>query len=124
MASMSGPAGSVLAVARGRGVTRPNATRTVAVDTPVRSAIARSDRPCPSSAAIRAASSPVSLTGPFGPVRSRTSPATPPRVKSWPHRHNVTPLTPNAAATSAAAATFVAASCTAASRRPRSSPAA
>jgi len=103
-------------------VTRPNATRTVAVDTSVRAAICRNDRPCRSNSAIRAASAPVSLIGPFGPVRPRPSPATPPCPNAWPHRHNVTVVTPNAAATSTALATFVLLSCTAASRRPISSP--
>src|SRR5665648_74696 len=67
---------------------------------------------------------PVSLLGPFGPGRSRTSPTTPPWETAAVHRHNVATLTPNADATPTADAILVAASCTAARRRPVSSPAA
>jgi len=76
-------------------VTRPNATRTVAVDTPVRAAIFSSVSPAASRRAIRPARAAVSLIGPLGPVRARTIPA----AKSRRHVHNVTPLTENAAAT-------------------------
>ncbi len=59
---------------------RPSATRTVAVDTPVAAAIFSSVYPAASRATIRAANPGVSLIGPFGPVRARTSPATPLQV--------------------------------------------
>ena len=95
----------------------------MAVDTPAAAAICSNVDPVASSSTIRATSGPVSLLGPFGPERSRTNPTTPPRVTADVHRHNVATLTPNADATSTAGAILVTASCTAARRRPASSPA-
>lgn len=68
---------------------RPSATRTVAVLTPVCSAIAASVSPSASSAWIRAITSSVSLLGPFGPTFAGTSPATPCAVNACRHRHSV-----------------------------------
>ena len=65
---------SVVVPARGRGATRPSATRTVAVDTPVAAVTALSDNPCPCRATIRAASAAVSVT-PLTPTAAATSPA-------------------------------------------------
>src|SRR5665811_1309348 len=90
-------------------MTRPRATRTVAVDTSVAAAISSNVRPAASSPTICATSGPVSLLGPFGPERSRTSPTTPPWETAAVHRHNVATLTPNAEATSTAGAILVAA---------------
>ena len=103
---------------------RPNATRTVAVLTPLRAAIAARLRPCPSRSRIQAATCSVSFDGPFGPVLAGTNPATPALSYPLVHRHSVTMPTSNAGATAAAVAIFVLTSWTAASRRPTSSPAA
>jgi len=59
------------------GPTRPNATRTVAVDTPVCAAIVANVAPEAANSTTRALSASVSLIGPFGPLRVRSSPATP-----------------------------------------------
>src|SRR5680860_1216191 len=107
-----------------RAVTRPSATRTVAVDTPVCIAILRNEAPAASSSTMRALTWSVSFEGPLGPVRVGTSPATPSVVKSCFHRHSVTVEILNAEATSVALAALVATSCTAARRRPIPSPAA
>ena len=61
----------------GLGATRPSATRTVAVDTPVAAAIFANDKPRPSSSTICARRAGVNLVGPFGPVRSVANPSTP-----------------------------------------------
>ena len=103
------------------GATRPNATRTVAVETPVSEAIFSNVALAASRPAIRRDKEAVSLIGPLGPVRARTKASTPPAAKSRLHVHNVTPLTPNPAATSWEVAILAATSCTAASRRPTSS---
>ncbi len=64
-----------------------------------------------------------SLLGPLWPGRSRTSATAPAAVNAPAQRHNVDWLTPNADATSVAEAIFVVTNCTAANRRPASSPA-
>src|SRR5665647_1998835 len=99
-------------------MTRPNATRTVAVETPVAAAICCKVRPVASSFTIRPARDVVSLLGRRGPGRSVTNPTTPPTPKARFQRHNVASLTPNADATSATEAMLVVTSCTAANRRP------
>src|SRR6266498_3433520 len=107
----------------GRVPVRPSAARTLKVDTPVAAAIWRSRMPCPSSPAIRATISGVSFDARRGPLRAGTSPATPPVVRAWSHRQMVAGSTPNASATCPWLAAFSRTSCTAASRRPASSPA-
>src|SRR5450756_245453 len=102
----------------GRVPTRPRATRTVAVDTPVRAAILLNVDPAASAATICARNCAVSLLGRFGPDCSGTSAATPLSAKAPTHRHSVVSLTPNPDATSLAEAIFVVTSCTAANRRP------
>ena len=105
------------------GRTRPSAARTVNVETPVAAAICRSVCPAASSPAIAAASAGVSFDAPFGPRRTGTSPATPPQASAWSHRQMVAGSTPNASATWLCDAARSRTSCTAASRRPASSPA-
>ena len=80
-------------------------------------------RPRPSSSRIRATTPGVSFEGRRGPLRSGTRPATPPAASAFSHRHTLTGITPNASATCAWVAAFSLCSCTAASRRPASSPA-
>ena len=80
-------------------------------------------RPCPSSSRIRATTPGVSFEARRGPLRSGTRPATPPAASALSHRHTLTGITPNASATCAWVAAFSFHSCTAASRRPASSPA-
>ena len=102
---------------------RPNATRTVAVDTPVSAPIAANDHPRRSSSRIRATTSSVSLIGPVGPGLPGTSPATPSAANPHRHRHSVSRVTANPDATCDGRAISVSTSCTAANRRPTSSPA-
>ena len=111
------PAGAARAAAQ-------RVTRTVAVLTCTAAPIAARDNPRPSSSRIRAATSSVSFLAPFGPRLPGTNPATPVASNAAVHRHSVTMPTSNAAATATAVAIFVVTSCTAASRRPTSSPAA
>ena len=80
-------------------------------------------RPCPSSSRIRATTPGISFEARRGPLRSGTRPATPPAASALSHRHTLTGITPNASATCAWVAAFSFHSCTAASRRPASSPA-
>ena len=93
------------------------------VDTPVAAATCRSVFPAASSSTIRAASADVSFDAPFGPRRAGTSPATPAEATAWSHRQRVAGSTPNASATWPCDAARSRTSCTAASRRPASSPA-
>ena len=97
--------------------------RTDDSDTPAAAAIPALPRPCPSSSRIRATTAGVSFEARRGPLRSGTSPATPPAASAFSHRHTLTGITPNASATCAWVAAFSLCSCTAASRRPASSPA-
>ena len=80
-------------------------------------------RPCPCSSRIRATTAGVSFEARRGPLRSGTRPATPPAASALSHRHTLTGITSNASATCAWVAAFSFHSCTAASRRPASSPA-
>ena len=100
---------------------RPNATRTVAVDTPVSAPIAARVHPCCCSSRIRATTSSVSLNGPVGPRLPGTSPATPSAANSHRQRHKVLHVTANPDATWEGRAISVSTSCTAANRRPTSS---
>src|SRR5664280_3768923 len=93
---------------------RPNATRTVAVDTPAAAAICCNLSPVASSFTIRAARDGVSLLGRRGPGRSVTNPSTPLVPNACFQRHNVASLTPKADATSATEAILAVTSCTAA----------
>ena len=79
--------------------------------------------PCPSSSRISATFCGVSREGRCGPLRSGIRAATPPAARSFCHRHKVSGITPNAAATCVCLAAFSCSSCTAASRRAASSPA-
>ena len=99
-------------------VTRPRATRTVAVDTPARATTCCNVKPTASRSTIRAASPSVSLLELLGLGGSRTSPTTPADPKALFQRHNVASLTPNADASSATEAILVVTSCTAGNRRP------
>ena len=100
---------------------RPNATRTVAVDTPVSSPIAAKLQPCSASSRIRATTPSVSLNGPAGPRWPGTSPATPSAVNPCRQRHSVFRVTANPDATCEGRAISVSTNCTAANRRPSSS---
>ena len=97
--------------------------RTDDSDTPAAAAIPALARPRPSSSRIRATTPGVSFEARRGPLRSGTRPATPPAASALSHRHTLTGITPNAPATCAWVAAFSFHSCTAASRRPASSPA-
>ena len=79
--------------------------------------------PCPSSSRICATFCGVSREGRCGPLRSGIRAATPPAASACSHRHKVSGITPNAAATCVCLAAFSCSSCTAASRRAASSPA-
>ena len=123
--SGSGSSSAVASVAcrPGAELTRPNATRTVETLIPRASPIAAKLRPCSSSSRARLMIRPVSLRGPFGPVFAVISPPTPSASNLRRQRHGVSTLTPNPSATVTAEAISVVTSCTAASRRPTSSPA-
>ncbi len=119
---MSPPAGA--SAAEGRAGIRPSAVRTANVETPHSAATAACDFPAAASSLIFSVSSGVSFDGPFGPRRAGSSPASPSRRYASAHRHTVTGPAPNAAAACFCVAAPISVSCTAASRRPASSPAA
>ena len=102
---------------------RPRAVRTAKVETPHWLAIASRPRPCASRSLIFAVSSGVSLVGPLGPFLAGSSPASPFSRYAETHRHTVARSVPSAAATCFCVAAFSWVTCTAASRRPASSPA-
>ena len=97
--------------------------RTDVSDTPAAAAMAALRIPCPSSSRIRATFCGVSAEGRRGPLRSGMRAATPPAASAFAHRHTLTGITPNPAATCACDAAFSCHSCTPASRRAASSPA-
>ena len=97
--------------------------RTLNVDTPVAAAICAQGLARASSPRSGPPPRGVSFDAPFGPRRAGTSPATPPAASAWSHRQTVAGSTPNASATWAWEAARSRTSCTAASRRPASSPA-
>ena len=96
--------------------------RTANVETSPAAATAAWDFPAAASSLILSVSSGVSFDGPFGPRLPAASPASPPRRYPSSHRHSVTMPIPNASAICCWVAAFSSASCTAASRRPASSP--
>ena len=97
--------------------------RTEDSDTPAAAAIAALPAPCSLSSRIRATTSGVSFEARCGPLAAGTRPATPSADSALAHRHMLTGITPNACATCTWVAAFSCTSCTAASRRPASSPA-
>lgn len=99
-----------------------SARRTLPSAIATSAAICRIVPPCARSARARVTTSPVSFEGPFGPRRRGDSSCAPPAAWAC-QRHNVEVPIPNAAATSPAPAALVRTNCTAARRRPASSPA-
>ena len=105
--------------ARPPGRTRPSAARTVNVETPawpsdLPGGVQPGDPRRQRARQLRRA--------PLGARRTGTSPATPPQASAWSHRQMVAGSTPNASATWPRGAARSRTSCTAASRRPASSP--
>src|SRR5664279_4990415 len=105
------------------GLVSGRARRTLKVETPTAAAIARSDAPPRRRLRISATTSGVNRDGPLGPRLSWARPWAPEVSSSLRQRHKVTVVTPNAVATAMAVAALMRTSWTAASRRPRSSPA-
>lgn len=98
------------------------ARRTESVETPVAAAIARNDALAARRARMSAIFAGVSFEGPLGPSCFGTSPAVPADSTARVHSRSASRDTPNPAAIAVPVAALIAISCTAANRRPASSP--